>query len=60
MESSYTGEEIVGKNDYKVRVKGKIRTYQHINLLKHYVQREEVADASSGKPLLEIAGAVGN
>ena len=31
--------EVVGKNDYRIQVKGKIRTY-HINLLKQYVRRE--------------------
>ena len=46
-------KEVLGDNDYRVDVKGKVRTY-HINLLKEYIQRKEEHKATS---VLEKAGA---
>ena len=50
----FTVEGMTGKNDYKVKVKGKIRTY-HINLLKQYVQRDNNAGGEA-RPVVEVAG----
>ena len=45
--------ERIGMNDYRVRVKGKVRTY-HVNLLKEYVVRKE--GEMKGRPVMELAG----
>ena len=45
--------EKTGVNDYRVSVKGKVRTY-HVNLLKEYVVRKE--EEMKGKPVMELAG----
>ena len=37
---SYEVSAVVGTNDYKVKVKDKLKVY-HANLLKTYIQREE-------------------
>ena len=51
----YPVTEIVGVNDYRVKVKGKNKTY-HINLLKEYVSRKEGAVEES-QSMMELAGA---
>ena len=33
-------EQVVGTKDYKLKVKGKLKTYQ-INLLKKYIERDD-------------------
>ena len=45
--------ERIGMNDYRVRVKGKVRTY-HVNLLKEYVERKE--EETKGRPVMEVGG----
>ncbi|XP_077863429.1 uncharacterized protein LOC144346761 [Saccoglossus kowalevskii] len=35
----YVVEQVIGENDYRVRVGDKVKTY-HINMLKLYVERE--------------------
>ena len=51
----YPVTEIVGVNDYRVKVKGKNKTY-HINLLKEYVSRKEGAVEES-QSMMELVGA---
>ena len=51
----YPVTEIVGVNDYRVKEKGKNKTY-HINLLKEYVSRKEGAVEES-QSMMELAGA---
>jgi len=41
----YTIDSVVGLNDYKVRVSGKMKTF-HANLLKQYSQRDAVTELS--------------
>ncbi|KAK3711512.1 hypothetical protein QZH41_016430, partial [Actinostola sp. cb2023] len=43
---TYTIESVVGLYDYKVRVKGKVKTY-HANLLKLYIKRQPLIPESS-------------
>ena len=51
----YPVTEVMGVNDYQVRMKGKVRTY-HINLLKEYIARKEEISEEK-KPMMELAGA---
>ena len=51
----YPVTEVMRVNDYRVRMKGKVRTY-HINLLKEYIARKEEISEEK-KPMMELAGA---
>jgi hypothetical protein len=54
----YEVESVVGENGYRVKVRGRCKTY-HANLLKEYVQRSEGGSALIGGdvPTLSVASA---
>ena len=61
-EGPYSVEERIGSNDYRINVKGKVKTY-HVNLLKRYhVRSEELMpkadDNVRGPPLGTVCSAI--